>query len=184
MGQQALGDPVIAQSAFFYDAFVSQPRTGCRFLSGVIVIGNDIAADFFSNLLRRRSAPLDQSVATPPMGVGSSTIKRDDTIGTHGLAGPASDALFRRVHRNVAVSIMHRFSGAAPYTGRILTLITQRGQKLESDIGEFAFGFRYRAGPGDAPLDIVFALTGNEAPPAARTSLKVYDHRNPLVFRS
>ncbi len=61
MGQQALGDPVIAQSAFFYDAFVSQPRTAYRFLSGVIVIGNDIAADFFSNLsfyLAKRNAKL------------------------------------------------------------------------------------------------------------------------------
>lgn len=184
MGQQTLLEPVIAQSAFLDNSFVSQPRTRSGFFPGVIVIRNYITADLPGHFLMRSRAVFDQGIViSSPMAVGNIVMTRDDAVWAHGYACLASDTLGGCMHGDIAISFVH-CPGWTPFCAwSILALVAECGDELESDIGEFADSPGLPAGPGDTSLKIVLTLAGNDTSSTPGTALEVYYHGKPLAFR-
>ncbi len=110
-------------------------------------------------------------------------MTRDDTIGAHSYARPASDALLRRMHRDVAVPFVHR-PGRTSFDARsIFTLIAERGKELESYIWKLPDSTHLSARPNNASLQVVLTLAGNNTPTASGTAMEVYYHRQPFALR-
>jgi hypothetical protein len=96
-----------------------------------------------------------------PEGVFFIFIKVDYTVRAVDDAVSTTNALIRVMHGDITICLMHGSSRATCDAGGFFTVIAEGRNILIFDIRELASGTADTTCPGDAVLNIIFILTGD-----------------------